>query len=472
MEKAIKEILDERDAEKLVSAREADEIMRPINAFARGHMTHTQSLLARWPDFGTEEERVEAVSIWYKQLEPRMFLELDKWFQKDRSPNLCSEFCAACFREAIASFTEAEQLISEHYTISLSQEATTFVINDNAAPYRGEDFESVMVNLFLALSYANLSEVDEALVEARKVDSKLTAINLQYAENEQNAYREDPFVRLLMGILYEMGQTSSDLNDAYISYMKALQGYDSEYQRFGVSFPEPLVENLLSAASFMGRAELRQVQQRFPSYRLASRADRKEMAEVYVLHLNGRAPIKQETVIVVPVPDGQVVKYAFPRYEEIPGLIAGARLHALPEAGNMQFVADFKVAEPIGGIAIENLENRRLRIHAKTLARATAKYLALRETERRVSKEHGGLAGLLTKFTGQMLILMSEQADLRSWRTLPEEILISKVTVPPGSYQIWAECLDASGRSVERVELGSRELKAGDKILMQFRTTQ
>ena len=196
------------------------------------------------------------------------------------------------------------------------------------------------------------------------------------------------------------------------------------------------------------------------------------MAEVYVLHLNGRAPIKQETVIVVPVPDGQVVKYAFPRYEEIPGLIAGARLHALPEAGNMQFVADFKVAEPIGGIAIENLENRRLRIHAKTLARATAKYLALRETERKVSKEHGGLAGLLTKFTGQMLIFMTEQADLRSWRTLPEEILISKVAVPPGSYQIWAECLDASGRFVEKVELGSRELKAGDKILMQFRTTQ
>jgi hypothetical protein len=376
------------------------------------------------------------------------------------------------FREAITSFTEAEQLISELYTISLSQEATTFVINDNAAPYRGEDFESIMVNLFLALSYANLSEVDEALVEARKVDSKLTAINLQYAENEQNAYREDPFVRLLMGILYEMGQTSSDLNDAYISYSKALQGYDSEYQRFGVSFPEPLVENLLSTASFMGRAELRKVQNRFPSHRFASRADRKKMAEVYVLHLNGRTPIKQEAVIVAPVPGVQVVKYAFPRYEEIPSRIAGARLHALPEGGKEQFIGNFRVGEPIGGIAIENLENRRLRIHAKTLARVTAKYLAVREAGRSAGDKYGGLAGLLTKVTGDLLIFMSEQADLRSWRTLPEEILISKVTVPPGSYQIWAECVDAAGGFVERVELGSRELKAGDKILMQFRTTQ
>ena len=381
-------------------------------------------------------------------------------------------FSTGDFREAIISFTEAEQLMSELYTISLSQEATTFVVNDNTAPYRGDDFESVMVNLFLALSYANLSEVDEALVEARKVDSKLTAINLQYAENEQNAYREDPFVRLLMGILYEMGQTSTDLNDAYISYIKALQGYDSEYQRFGVSFPEPLVENLLSVASFMGRAELRKVQQRFPSYRFASRADRKETAEVYVLHLNGRTPIKQEDVIVVPTPDGQVVRVALPRYKKIPGRIVGARLHALPELGKQQFVADFRVAEPIGGIAIESLQNRRLRIYAKTLARVTAKYLAVREAQRSAGDQFGGLAGLLTKVTGDILIFVSEQADLRSWRTLPEEILISKVTLPPGSYQIWAECLDASGGFVEKVEFGRRELKAGDKILMQFRTTE
>jgi hypothetical protein len=381
-------------------------------------------------------------------------------------------FSTGDFRDAIISFTEAEQLVSELYTISLSQEAITFVVNDNAAPYRGEDFESVMINLFLALSYANLSEIDEALVEARKVDSKLTAINLQYAENEQNAYREDPFVRLLMGILYEMGQTSTDLNDAYISYIKALQGYDSEYQRFGVSFPEPLVENLLSVSSFMGQAELRQVQQRFPTHRFVSRADRKEMAEVYVLHLNGRTPVKQEDVIVVPTPDGQVVKLAFPRYEEIPGRIAGARLHALPEPGSKQFVADFKVAEPIGGLAIESLQNRRLRIYAKTVARVTAKYLAVKEAQRSAGDKYGGWAALLTRVTGDLLIFISEQADLRSWRTLPQEILISKVTVPPGSYQIWAECVDASGRFVEQVELGSRELKAGDKILMQFRTTE
>jgi hypothetical protein len=108
MAQSIEEYLNERDAERLISAREADEVMRPISAFARGHMTHTQSLIARWPDLGTEEERCEAVRNWYNQLMKHMEPELDKWFQGNRSPNLRSEYLATCLREAVASFLGAD----------------------------------------------------------------------------------------------------------------------------------------------------------------------------------------------------------------------------------------------------------------------------------------------------------------------------------------------------------------------------
>jgi hypothetical protein len=379
------------------------------------------------------------------------------------------------YEEAIASFTEAERIMNELYTISLSREATTFLINDNTAPYRGEDFESVMVNLFLALSYANLSRIEDALVEARKVDSKLTAINLQYADDKKNAYKEDPFARLLMGILYEMGGTSADLNEAYISYTIALAGYEREYSRFDVAVPEVLLENILSLAQFMGNDELQKMRQRFPAHRVISEAERRENAEVYVLHFNGRTPVKEEGVVVFPIRGGGVVKIAFPRYREIPARIADSRVHAAPDVGYERFFADSRPAEPIGKIAVENLENRKVRIYAKTLARVTAKYLALREATRaarRSDEEHGGWAALLAQAAGTALIFASETADLRSWRTLPAEIRISKLTLPPGSYQLWAECVDASGRVVRKVELGSKELKAGGKILLQFRTTE
>jgi len=42
----------------------------------------------------------------------------------------------------------------------------------------------------------------------------------------------------------------------------------------------------------------------------------------------------------------------------------------------------------------------------------------------------------------------------------------------PGTYEFWAECFTASGGVVRKVELGKRELAPGEKILLQFRTTE
>jgi hypothetical protein len=385
-------------------------------------------------------------------------------------------FSAGEFREAIQAFEEAEWIMDELYTISLSQEATTFLINDNTAPYRGEDFESVMVNLFLALSYANLSQIEEALVEARKVDSKLTAINLQYSESQKNGYQEDPFARLLMGILYEMGQSSDDLNDAYISYSLALQGYEAEYQRFGLAIPDMLVENALSTAEFMGEEEEKRLRERFPTQQYLPLVERQEKAEVFGLHLNGRAPVKEPGLVVLPMPDGFLLKLAFPSYKPVPKTIVGARFYAKPLEDDTAFQANFSMAEPIGRIAVENLEDRKGRIVVKTIARVTAKYLAVKAAQQAAreagGRDYGPLAGFLTGITGNILAFASEEPDLRSWRTLPAEILISKLTLEPGTYEFWAECFTASGGVVRKVELGKRELAPGEKILLQFRTTE
>jgi hypothetical protein len=385
-------------------------------------------------------------------------------------------FSVGDFEKAIQAFTAAEELMEELYTISISGEATTFLINDNTAPYRGEDFESVMVNLFLALSYANLSKIEDALVEARKIDSKLAAINLQYDEEHQNAYREDPFARMLIGIFYEMGQTSTNLNDAYISYYLAINGYESEYQRFGLSVPGILAENALSTAEFMGEEKQDQLRERFPLQQFPSLAERKDRAEVFGLHFNGRAPVKEPATIVFPMPDGFLLKLAFPTYRKVDKRIVSGRLYAKPLEEDRPFQATFTLAEPIGKIAKENLEDRKGRIVVKTIARVTTKYLAVKAAQKAAreagGRDYGALAGLLTGITGNILAFASEEPDLRSWRTLPAEILISKLTLEPGTYQFWADCLDASGRVVRKVELGQRSLEGGEKILLQFRTTE
>lgn len=94
--------LEERDVAQLVEARKADAVLRPITRFARGHMSHTQTLLSMWPDLEAGDERVAAVERWYKDLQPRIERVLDDSFAGERSPEVRSEMIAANFREAIS----------------------------------------------------------------------------------------------------------------------------------------------------------------------------------------------------------------------------------------------------------------------------------------------------------------------------------------------------------------------------------
>src|SRR3990167_11162667 len=108
-----------------------------------------------------------------------------------------------------------------------------------------------MINIFQALNYCMVGDLDEALVEARQVDSKLSSINNRYKPGEKNAYKEDAFARLFMGIIYEASNTPEDMNNAFISYRKALEIYETDFQEnYDVSTPSLLKENLLAAADY------------------------------------------------------------------------------------------------------------------------------------------------------------------------------------------------------------------------------
>ena len=101
-----------------------------------------------------------------------------------------------------------------------------------------------------------------ALVEARKVDNKLNIINSRYAKDKKNVYKEDAFIRFLMGVLYE---ADGEDNDAFISYRKAEEIYRTDYrQNYGVSPPVILIQNLLSSAKAMDFIEeLSEIQQQY-----------------------------------------------------------------------------------------------------------------------------------------------------------------------------------------------------------------
>lgn len=376
---------------------------------------------------------------------------------------------ASRYEESNQSLSRAESVMDKLYTKSFSKEAAAFLISDNTVPFRGEDFESALVNLFMALNYVGLGRWEDALVEARKVDSKLNVFNAQYEKTKRNVYREDAFIRFLMGVLYE---AEGEINDAFISYRKAEEIYKDDYSpNYGVSPPNFLIENLLTSAQAMGfHKERSDIRQKYPDVALVSPATKKEMAETYFIHYNGLGPEKVEEHFYVPMPDRYIARIAYPRFEKKSYRIARGEIYLRNLASGCSYSFPTALMEDITSIAVMNLKNRINRVKAKAIARATTKYLVAKEAEQAAKREGGELLGLIVQATAQAASWATEQADVRHWRLLPAEIRVGRVIIPPGEYEGEIEFVDAGGAVVSSRRIPRFTVTKKQKKFFMFRT--
>jgi hypothetical protein len=370
---------------------------------------------------------------------------------------------AGRYQESNQSLLKAEAHLDELYTRSISKQAASFIFNDNTIPYRGEDFEDTLVNLFMALNYTGLGFIEDALVEARQLDNELNLINSRYADDQKNVYRDDAFIRLLMGVLYEAG---NEINDAFISYRRAEEVYRTDYQdNYGVHPPQFLIENLLSAAQALGfEKEMLTIQQMYPGISHPDPDEKRNLAEILIIHYNGLGPEKVERAWVVPVPGGSIVKVAYPQFEKKNYKITRsvARLRHLDNGKTYRFST--QLVEDIGSIAILNLDNHMARIKAKAIARAATKYLIIKAASEEAKEQGGDLVGLMVQLAGNITAALTERADVRYWRMLPDEIRIGRTLVPAGRYDGEIDFVDSGGgvvitRNIKPFLAGSGEKK-------------
>lgn len=94
------------------------------------------------------------------------------------------------------------------------------------------------IHYYKTLNYLALGEIDEALVECRRLNTELEVLSDKY-KDQKNAYCKDAFAHTLMGIVY---QASHDYNNAFIAYRNAVEIFeDPDYQTmFHVEMPKQL----------------------------------------------------------------------------------------------------------------------------------------------------------------------------------------------------------------------------------------
>lgn len=324
------------------------------------------------------------------------------------------------YRESNRVFEEAAFLIEQLDYISLTGTASEWIINETTQPYQGEDFERVMVHYYMALNYLMVGELEDALVECRRLNNLLLELNDRY--DKKNVYKTDAFILYLSGLIYEaIGAT----NDAFIDYRHAYNAYLSDYREYyGTPVPTQLLENLLRTSSALGfQDDFDTYARQFQGNYWPTQQEYREAARLVVIWDNGLIPYKAQWIYREylefgdEAEEGCYVKFAFPEFVR---RIPSYRQATLMVDGMTQ---PLELAEDVSQIAIKNLEDRRLRTFAKAVARNVLKCTAEYELKEE-NEALGWLFALITEFT--------EQADTRSWLLLPANIHITQMLVPPG----------------------------------------
>ncbi len=326
------------------------------------------------------------------------------------------------------------------YAVSVRENTLSFIVNDATVSYVGDDYEQVLVHLYMALNYLELGQPDKARVEALQVDIKLRELGENISDSK---FTEDAFSRYLTGMIYE---ERGEWSDALIAYRKAYDAYRKYQSNYGLAMPTLLKHDLLRLAKRQGLSdELAQYKKEFgiEPPREDSRAPEQEGELVFVLN-NGLAPIKREKAAALIDPaSGVLVRIALPYYESRSNNVVAARISVAGKQITTELMED------IDAIARQSLDTRMAAITARSLARAAVKVTTQKALSRGGgNNENDAMVGLLGSLAMQVAAVATERADTRSWLTLPANIQLARLPLPPGSYTIKVELLDAGEQIV------------------------
>lgn len=351
-------------------------------------------------------------------------------------------------QESNKYFQQADYFI-EDYQKNIGLKAASFLTNPSIQTYEGENFEKVMVHYYTTLNYLQQGLLDQALVECKRMQLKLDKITDYY--HGKNKYKNDAFVHLLTGIVYD---AQRDYNNAFIAYRNAYKIYNEEYAtNLNTSVPEQLKEDLIRTALLTGFSEeARQYQNEF-NLKHITLENLKNTSSLVCFWNNGFGPIKDQWSVnftITPGANGwvnfvnldlglnfpfyagndsksinslKVIRVAFPKYISREPVYKNATL----TVDSLGIQKKLELAQNIDKIAYVSLQDRMVKELSEALLRMAVKQVAAAQ----LRKENDALGSALS-----VVNAISEQADTRNWQTLPNKIYYTRTNLPVGTHQV------------------------------------
>jgi len=372
--------------------------------------------------------------------------------------------------------------------ISVTQEVGSFLTtNPTNTNYRGEDFERVLVHMYLGINFLMLKKYDSARVEFLAVNNELSKIK---NENGDARYKQNIMAKYLTAIAFEIvGERDKDLREiefAYIEY-KQIYALDSKLD---------LVKNdLLRVSKRLGYDE--DYNEWRKTFGKTYNED-PDSGELITIFQSGRSAVKKSRGKLLEDKGGMgnTIRLSINTTNLAQGLTVAAVLVTLGEAENpipkfekrsnkvnkIQISADGKtintiMLENVERTVIQNLEESYNRLYAKVAASIVTKVVAsltAKIAAEAIAKQFTGntsVAKLIGSAAGAgtaVALFSQMQPDLRCWHTLPANFQLGRMMLKPGTHTVNFALIGNDG-VVERIQK-TVEIKKGQKTLVNMRT--
>jgi len=361
------------------------------------------------------------------------------------------------------NFDEAERLIDEYFTKSITNAALTFIVNDYMSEYAGEDYENIYLNVFKAIDYARLNDFDGVFPEMKRMNGKLLLLKDKYqsladgynsskdtSDNKvapgSAEFHDSALAHYLSAIVYR-GDGRPD--DADLELRKLDDVFRTSPKTF--AFPKPDLKYILgptdgkarlNIVGFVGRSPIKKA-------KTLSINTGKNIIFITTQYENAEGKMVYDAVVPFPllgVSPGYNFKCQTPFMQPFDSNIATvAVLVDGKPAGNLALIED------MAAVAADTFKLREPIIFTKTLVRTVVKGILAAKAKEAMKKgsESAGFAGALLNFGAGIAldatVEQSEQADLRSARYFPGKAYVGEVLTEPGKHQVVVQYLDKSG---------------------------
>jgi len=342
------------------------------------------------------------------------------------------EHYAGNYMESSQDLQNAERLIEEAYTKSISQGFLSYITNDNTKDYPGEDFEDIYINVFNALNYYNRGNIEGALVEIRKLTIPNGKLDLLAQRHEYT----DP-------------NTGASLNE--MAHRET--GINQMPETIAVNFSNSALARYLSALFYQGinntdsaRIEFDQIQRaysanrniyrhRIPRAVSEARNVPDDMARLNIISFTGLSPIKEEAYIIHYLPFQhpvlRIASLKLPVMVKRPSIINRVEI-IIEDKGRFEM----ELLEDISAVIEETFKARFSNILLKTYIRTLIKYIVADVSAMETLRRQGELAGFLAAVAARTALEISESADIRMSRYLPDKAYIGGINLDPGNYNV------------------------------------